>query len=275
MKRAATTTILALLLGGCFGGASRDGGYYMDDGPHARPETNPHSVQKIVPRHEPLSRGGNKPYTVFGKHYVPMKSTNGYRERGVASWYGKKFHGKRTSNGETYNMYALSAAHKTLPLPSYVHVTNLDNGRSLIVRVNDRGPFLHNRLIDLSYSAASQLGIVGTGTGLVEVRAVDIDNYRDDASPAVAQQASPAKAVSSGNNIFLQTGAFSDAGNAYRLESRLKSANLGKVFVVGSSASGRTLYRVRIGPLADINALDRLTEKVKELGIHDSHIVVD
>jgi rare lipoprotein A len=151
--------------------ALNTGRYFEDDGPGRHPP----EIDKIadaVPRSEPRSRSGNKPYQVFGVNYVPLANANGFRERGVASWYGKKFHGRRTSSGEPYDMYTMTAAHKTLPLPCYVRVRNLENGRSTVVRVNDRGPFLNNRVIDLSYAAANKLGIIGRGTGLVEIEVV-------------------------------------------------------------------------------------------------------
>lgn len=262
--------LLITSLSACF--SSGGGGYYMDDGPHSSVPVNPHTVKNAVPRREPLSRGGNKPYSVFGKRYTPMKSAAGYRERGIASWYGKKFHGRRTSNGETYNMYTMSAAHKTLPLPSYVRVTNLKNGRSVIARVNDRGPFLHNRIIDLSYTAATQLGIVATGTGLVEVKAVDVDNYQPDPAP-VAQLASTAK-TSGNNRIYLQLGAFSDVNNAYRLQARLESA-VNNVIIVKGDANGRSIHRVRVGPLNDVSAVDRIASRIRSLGIYNSHVVIE
>lgn len=134
-----------------------------------------------VPRAEPLSKYGNPhSYEVFGKRYYTLKSSQDFVQRGIASWYGKKFHGRRTSSGEEYNMYAMTAAHKELPLPSYVQVTNLKNGKQIVVRVNDRGPFHDNRVIDLSYAAATKLGIVKQGTGLVEVRVLDPLNYKSN-----------------------------------------------------------------------------------------------
>jgi rare lipoprotein A len=262
--------LLTASLSACI--SSGSGGYYMDDGPHSSVPVNPHTVKDAVPKREPLSRGGNKPYSVFGKRYTPMKSAAGYRERGIASWYGKKFHGRRTSNGESYNMYAMSAAHKTLPLPSYVRVTNLKNGRSVIARVNDRGPFLHNRIIDLSYTAATRLGIVATGTGLVEVKAVNVDNYQPDPTP-VTQLASAAK-TSGNNRIYLQLGAFSDVNNAYRLQARLESA-ISNVIIVKGSANGRSVHRVRVGPLNDVSAVDRIASRIRSLGIYNSHVVIE
>ena len=145
------------------------GGYYSDDGPGANPPANLDQIPDATPRWEPLHRFANRPYTVLGRDYVPATELRPYKERGVASWYGRKFHRQRTSIGETYDMYAMTAAHPTLPLPSYAKVTNLANGRSVTVRVNDRGPFLHGRIIDLSYAAAQKLGIVGQGSARVEV----------------------------------------------------------------------------------------------------------
>ena len=268
--RSLLAVLLISSLSACF--SSGSGGYYMDDGPHSSVPVNPHTVKNAVPKYEPLSRGGNKPYSVFGVRYTPMKSATGYRERGIASWYGKKFHGRRTSNGETYNMYAMSAAHKTLPLPSYVHITNLKNGRSVIARVNDRGPFLHNRIIDLSYTAASKLGIVATGTGLVEVKAIDVNNYQPNPTP-VKHVASIDKKKKK-NRIYLQLGAFSDVTNAYRLQARLKSS-VSNVFIVKGDANGRSIHRVRVGPFIDVSAVDRIASRIRSLGIYNSHVVIE
>jgi rare lipoprotein A len=157
------------------------GGYYQDDGPPRRGEgPDPRSVPDAVPRVEPPSAGGNRPYQALGRSYRPMASARGYREKGEASWYGRKYHGRRTSNGEVYDMFAMSAAHPTLPLPTYVRVTSLNNGRSVVVRVNDRGPFLGGRIIDLSWMAAEKLGIAGSGTGRVEVAAIDPQRWNDE-----------------------------------------------------------------------------------------------
>ena len=145
-------------------------------------------IEDAVPRNEPVSRYGNPAsYVVYGKRYYTMPSSKGHRERGIASWYGTKFHGQRTSSGETYDMYKMTAAHKTLPLPSYVEVRNLRNNRTIVVKVNDRGPFVHDRIIDLSYVAAAKLGIQEDGTGLVEIRALDAETPRQAAIPAARQ----------------------------------------------------------------------------------------
>ena len=168
-----TAALLGCLSAGCASGnPSRGGGYYLDDGP-GKPD--PERVARLmrepdpVPKHEPLLARANRPYRVMGQDFAPMTERKPYKNQGVASWYGQRFHGKPTSTGETYDMYQMTAAHPTLPLPSYARVTRLDNGRSVVVRVNDRGPFLRGRLIDLSYLAASKLGYVGKGHAEVEV----------------------------------------------------------------------------------------------------------
>src|SRR6476659_2686863 len=148
------------------------GKYYLDDGPGLNPPPNLDAVPDAVPRIEPLHRAANRPYAVLGREYVPATSLKPYQERGIASWYGRKFHGQKTSIGETYDMYAMTAAHPTLPLPSYARVTNVASGKSVVVRVNDRGPFLHGRIIDLSFAAAHRLGIAQNGSGEVDVQAI-------------------------------------------------------------------------------------------------------
>ncbi len=259
MKRnACLVLILALSLGAC--STTRKGGYYSDDGPHSRPQ-DVSQVKEPVPRSEPLSKHGNKPYIVFGKSYRPLKKATGYSRKGIASWYGKKFHGRRTSNGEKYNMYAMSAAHKTLPLPTYVRVRNLDNNRSVIVRVNDRGPFLHNRLIDLSYAAAFRLDIIRTGTGRVEVTAITSGQRNPD------QAKTKVIVNTAGDNtsarIYLQVGSFSNQENANNLSSSLQDKLDQAVFVQKGRVENGTVYRVRIGPMADIEAGQALVDTLR------------
>jgi rare lipoprotein A len=163
---------IALVLGmvGC--STSRPGGYYKDDGPPERPPSNLDRVADAVPRVEPLHKFANRPYEALGRRYVPMTSVQPFRQRGLASWYGKRYHGNKTSSGEAYDMYAMSAAHPTLPIPSYARVTNMANGRSVVVRINDRGPFRSERIIDLSYVAAHKLGFINAGQARVEVEAI-------------------------------------------------------------------------------------------------------
>lgn len=164
--------VIALLsITGC-GSAPKPGGYYKDDGPHERPPANLDRVADAVPRTEPLNKFANRPYKALGKEYVPMTSVQPFRQRGLASWYGKRYHGQKTSSGETYDMYAMTAAHPTLPIPSYARVTHVANGKSVVVRINDRGPFRAERIIDLSYVAAHKLGFIQAGQARVEVEAI-------------------------------------------------------------------------------------------------------
>lgn len=240
------------------------GGYYQDDGPPRRHAVDLSKVADAVPRREPLSKTGNRPYVALGKRYHPLKSARGYREKGIASWYGRKFHGKRTSSGETYDMYAMTAAHRTLPIPSYVRVRNLDNGKSAIVKVNDRGPFLHNRVIDLSYAAAYRLGIASRGTGLVEVTAVFPDSVDRVRTPAESRAVGAAA-------MYVQVGAFAQATNAETLRRRLERDAFRRVAV---TSSGDRLYRVRIGPVATVGEVDELVRRAEDMG-YEANVVVE
>ncbi len=227
------------------------------------------AIPDAVPKKEPRSRYGNAPsYVVLGKRYQTLKQSRGYRERGIASWYGSKFHGRRTSSGEIYNMYGMSAAHKSLPLPTYARVTNLRNGRSVVVKINDRGPFHANRLIDLSYTAAYKLGIVGRGTGLVEIEAIT------PGAPTKPPKR-PARSKPKGNpSLFLQVGAFGNQQNARRLQQRILSQLDTPVQIRHSSSEQQPVYRVQIGPIPNVEGADRLAQHLDELGIHDSHVVI-
>ena len=229
------------------------------------------SIPDAVPKVESRSKYGNPPsYVVLGKRYYVMHDSRGYVERGIASWYGKKFHGNRTSNGETYDMYAMTAAHKTLPLPSYVEVTNLRNGRTVVVRVNDRGPFHENRIIDLSYTAAAKLGILSTGTGWVEVRAVDPRTYVR--GKTVVKDMPVANRDFSG--IYIQVGAFTQRINAEKLYRKLKSLS-GLVNIYEAVVDGQSLYRVRIGPITEVDQADSLVTRLYEYGVTEHHIVIN
>ncbi len=222
-----------------------------------------------VPRVEPLALYGNKsPYTVLGQSYRVLPSARGYSERGIASFYGNKFHGYKTSSLEDYDMYAYTAASKTLPLPSYARVTNLENGKSVVVRVNDRGPFHENRVIDLSYVAAVKIGVWPKGTGLVEVRG--IDPTRGDAElppPPVVTTTRP--------GIYLQVGAFSDVVNAERVAARLRQANFAPVHVMQVDINGRSVRRVRVGPLANVERADDVTVRIEDMGLPRPQVAVD
>ena len=252
--------------------------------------------QTLIPKVEPKSKYGNPPsYVVFGKRYYVMDSSKGYVEEGIASWYGTKFHGRPTSSQEPYDMYAMTAAHKSLPLPTYARVTNKQNGRSVIVRINDRGPFHGNRIIDLSYAAATKLGIVEKGTGLVEVRALDprsmtlanqVDNS-DASQRKVVEGSSEMIDISSSStlqqdmrgqagqqvDIYVQVGAFRSRDSAVKLRSEFASLDLGNVAVHGYSLQDQPIYKVRVGPLETVEQADATIEKISLLG-HTDHKIV-
>ena len=271
-----------------------------DNGPVA-PPIDVSKIPEPVPKVEPRSRFGNKQtYSVLGRSYSLLPSASGYVERGIASWYGNKFHGYMTSSFETYDMYAFSAAHKTLPLPSYARVTNLDNGKSVVVRINDRGPFHDNRLIDLSYAAAVKIGVWPKGTGLVEVRAIDPAHPDAQLPPAQTARtgsiASPRKAeparfsprpaspvastassVGSANapRIYLQLGSFGERSNAERAAASATRAGLEHVDIQSIAVAGHTLHRVRVGPLADAEAADALTARIEKLGLGAPRVAIE
>jgi rare lipoprotein A len=224
-------------------------------------------VADAVPRAEPLARYGNhSPYEVFGRKYHVMSSSEGYRERGVASWYGSKFHGRRTSSGEPYDMHLATAAHKSLPLPTYAEVTNLDNGYRVIVKINDRGPFKDNRLIDLSYGAALRLGMIGTGTARVEVRAIDPAEFDDGVRVA---SAAAAPAAVGGETTWLQAGAYGRRNGAEELAGRLRRADLAPVSINDSGS----LFRVWLGPYGSHAEAEAVIRKAIELGFERPHRV--
>ncbi len=232
-----------------------------------------------VPRKEPRSRYGNGPvYEVYGTRYEVLPTSYGYREQGVASWYGRKFHGRPTSSQEPYDMYAMTAAHKSLPLPTYVEVRNLKNNRKVIVRVNDRGPFVKNRLIDLSYAAAQKLDIVRDGTGLVEIRAISFDDPPATASnPSTTSDAPGATqhAAGSAAKLFVQVGAFGERQNAERRHRLLSSNGIDQAFVHRDAGRDPAIYRVRIGPLSGVEQYDRLVSELSRMGISETHLVTE
>ncbi|TAN06693.1 MAG: septal ring lytic transglycosylase RlpA family protein [Rhodanobacteraceae bacterium] len=228
-------------------------------------------IPQPVPVALPLSRYGNKsPYTVNGQTYRVLPSAAGYDQRGIASYYGTKFNGYKTSNFETYDMYQFSAASKVLPLPSFARVTNLQNGKSVIVRVNDRGPFVPNRIIDLSLAAAVRIGIYPRGSGLVDVQGIDPTHPQAEPPPPPTATTR----TGSGPLLYVQVGAFADTGNAMRLAARLRGLHLGAVRVVAVHADGRTLQRVQIGPLPDVDAVDRTTARLDALGLPHANVSI-
>jgi rare lipoprotein A len=229
------------------------------------------SIPDAVPRIEPRSSRGNPvSYEVFGKRYFVAATAEGYKERGVASWYGPDFHTRATSSGEPYDMYAMTAAHKTLPIPAFARVTNLGNGRSVVVRINDRGPFVGNRIIDLSYTAAHKLGMTQAGTAFVEVEVITPGSLTESArgitpAPAPTSLAPP--------RLYLQAGAFGVAGNATQLADRLRGAGISNVLVREPDATA-SLYRVRVGPIPDVASFDILAAQIARLGI-ETRLVSD
>lgn len=244
------------------------GGYLPGDGPGANIPANLDSIPDAVPRAEPLHPYANRPYVALGQTYTPLTRPGNYKERGIASWYGKKFNGQRTSSGEVYDMYAMTAAHPTLPIPSYARVTNLHNGKSVVVRINDRGPFLHDRIIDLSYAAAYRLGLINDGSGEVEVDSI-VPGQEEATpvataqvqtaplppaappavAPASAAAASAPAAVAPAGNVYLQLGAFRSKQSAENFLARMQGE-------LGNAGRQLTLYvkngltRVHLGPYA-------------------------
>ena len=266
--------LTALLLQAC--SSSSRYKIHNDHGPAAPVDVS--KIKDAIPKNEPRSKYGNpKNYKVLGKWYSVKKSSAGYKEKGISSWYGKKFHGHRTSSGETYNMYAMTAAHKTLPLPTYVRVTHLKNGRSVIVKVNDRGPFHQGRIIDLSYAAAKKLGVTATGTAAVEVVALNPNNYKRKQAYQPKFNRTSALAtypVKPNFKLFLQVGAFSSQHNADKLKKRL-SRMFKQQQIHSDFLSEKNIYRVRIGPLASIADADRLSTYLNKKDIPTTKIVID
>ena len=282
--------------------SSRRGGYYQDDGPGDHPPANLDQIGDAEPRLEPLHRFANNPYAVFGLQYVPYKTLTPYRQRGIGSWYGRKFHGQRTSSGEPYDMYAMTAAHATLPIPSYARVTNLGNGRSVIVRLNDRGPFHSGRLVDLSYAAAYKLGYAGAGSATVEVEAIMPEDFpllaaqrRPQAPPGAAaapraeeqqpaaeakpvapmiaaaarplepEAAQPAQAIpvdAEAGGIYLQLGAFSGRDNAENFRVRVYQ----QLAWLGEAIRiypRDGMFRLHLGPYRNRGEADAIAEKIR------------
>ncbi|HET9463052.1 MAG TPA: septal ring lytic transglycosylase RlpA family protein [Thiobacillus sp.] len=229
---------------------AKSGGYYLDDGPQANPPETLDAVPDAVPRDEPLHRYANRTYAVLGNTYTPQTTRRGHSEEGLASWYGKRFHGKKTASGELYDMYAMTAAHPTLPIPSYARVTALNNGKSVVVRINDRGPFHSKRVIDLSYTAAHKLGYLKRGSTRVRVESLDASAYGKQGD-----------ALREG--VYLQVGAFSRTDSAQQLLDRLTraldlDASRARVVLKG------TLHRVQLGPYSGDDAAHADRARVRE-----------
>ena len=250
------------------------GGFYKDDGPGDAPPEDIDAIPDAVPRAEPLHRFANNPYSVLGKDYVPQRDLRPYKARGIGSWYGRKFHGQKTSSGELYDMYGMTAAHPTLPIPSYVRVSNPANGKSVVVRVNDRGPFHSGRLIDLSWTAAWKLGYIGQGSTVVEVESVlpgqtlaavsPAPTFEDDPIAKIAAtEPEPLPQVQDASGHFLQLGAFGNRDNAEALRARLarELGNLAEKLVIQSAGK---LFRVQLGPWPDAAAAQLAGGRLRE-----------
>jgi rare lipoprotein A len=281
-------TVVALALAACSSTPSRHGGtgsgaatgarssgqYYLDDGPPLNPPANLASIPDAVPRLEPLKQAANKPYYVLGREYVPATRLEPYHERGIASWYGRKYNGQRTSTGEVYDMFAMTAAHPTLPLPSYARVTNVASGQSVVVRVNDRGPFLHGRIIDLSYAAAHRVGIASPGSGEVEVEAIipgetpviaaaaplpPVSRIPVPATPTPVTVSAPTPSASGGYAV--QLGAFQNYVNAQNFLTHVQT-QLASAQVEPKVREANGLYRVYVGPYPDRDEARRVADRI-------------
>ncbi|HUF81335.1 MAG TPA: septal ring lytic transglycosylase RlpA family protein [Burkholderiales bacterium] len=289
--RLVAAAALALALGGCGTPSQRDagappargGGYYLDDGPGTSPPADIDGIPDAMPRSEPLHRGTGRPYAVMGRSYTPMTALRPYRARGVASWYGRRYHGKPTASGEIYDMYGMTAAHTTLPIPSYARVTNVANGRSVVVRINDRGPFVDNRLIDLSYTAAHKLGVLAGGSALVDVETiipgaagaqprapvVSAGTPEEPAIPAtMIAPHDPASAppprvagTAEADGHYLQLGAFGSRENAENFLARVK-AQADWLAALLHITERERLFRVHAGPYASQAEARQTAERI-------------
>lgn len=255
--------------------AAKEGGAYLaGDGPGADAPANLDETPDAVPINEPLHRYANRPYVALGTTYTPLSKPGSFKERGIASWYGKKFHGQRTSSGEVYDMYAMTAAHPTLPIPSYARVTNVANQKSVVVRVNDRGPFLHERVMDLSYTAAHKLGIIGNGSAEVEIESLTTDTSTQALAKSERVQNKPLEKVAASNNsalpvaktgnsnVYLQLGAFKsqDAAESFMAKMRAELGDNGQQLSLYNKDG---LVRVHVGPYADQNEARSSAEGLK------------
>lgn len=243
---------------------------------HDAAKRSPAELAKIpdaVPKIEPRSKLGNmRTYEVFGKRYYVMDSEDGFEQKGIASWYGPQFHGKKTSSGEVYDMYAMTAAHKTLPLPSYLEVKNLENGRNIIVRVNDRGPFHGNRIVDLSYTAAIKLNMIAKGTALVQIRAINPRTHRGAGAPAGTRSRTPKQ--SAPLDFYIQVGVFSDFNNAERLQNKLRALKT-PIKLEATMLDSGIGFRVKIGPLNNIEVADEIVSRLELFDIYDHRILLE
>jgi len=284
MRQAVYALCLVLSLSGCAGLQQRDaasraaadkpasipvsqlmrrpGGYYKDDGPDGAPPVDLDSIADAQPRPEPLNRHANDPYIVFGKEYVPEKDFSAHRKQGTASWYGRKFHGQRTWSGEIYDMYAMTAAHPTLPIPSYARVTNLQSGKSVVVRINDRGPFSSGRMMDLSFAAAYKLGFAETGIAAVEVESIVFAAVAAPQRAAAAGEAGDIPVSKETAGIYLQLGAFSSRANAQSFRDSIGKQLSWLKRTIRIQERGK-LFRLHLGPYANRDEAKRIADKIR------------
>ena len=251
----------------------------QEDAPPEHP-VDVSNIPDAVPKPVKRSKYGNpQSYEVMGKRYHVVDDNQGFAEQGIASWYGKKFHGRRTSSGDVYDMYTMTAAHKTLLIPAYVQVTNLENGKKAIVKVNDRGPFSDDRIIDLSYAAAKKLDMEKKGTAMVAIRVVEAgDETPADATKSVTKKYAPVETLAPSNNLssnqlFIQVGAFSKRDNAENLLRKLRSVGQNLIKISAATVGEHILYRVRIGPLSDRNSVRKMVQKLNQLQHHEHHVI--
>ena len=253
--------VFSLLLGSCS----------MRDSAPSNVRLNPNNIRNAVPVNEPFSRYGNpESYEVMGKTYHVLKSNQGFVQKGDASWYGTKFHGRKTSSGEDYDMYAMTAAHKTLPLPTYVEVRRTDNNKKIIVKVNDRGPFHDGRIIDLSYAAATKLGITGEGTAPVEIRAINTSGLDLNTASVVVPSA-----VENTGKILVQVAAFKAEDQAERVATELREKRFQSVRVHVAQSDGQKFYRVRIGPIPNMDLAYRVIRNLNDIGHNTASVLLD
>ena len=280
----------------------RPGGYYLDDGPGDNPPADINSIPDAIPKPENLNERANKPYSALGFHYTPMTEYQPYKAKGLASWYGKRYHGQKTSTGEVYDMYGMTGAHTTLPIPSYARVTNPENGKSVVVRINDRGPFHSDRIIDLSYAAAYKLGLVSKGSGIVEVESIDtrlqtasslnenlasvtstsnetsqrnMSSIQDESSRPQSEQEeskSDNKPIES-TGFFVQVGAFKQQDNADALSKKLLDQQLVENAPVKNWYNDN-IYKVRIGPFSNRQDAEQTANRIKQSLKINTYIII-
>ena len=279
MKKSVITFIITFLLFGCKSiepiyqeelkkdnvnnaEVKKTGAYYLDDGPGENPPKDLDKIPNAQPRYEALSKRASRPYVAFNKKYTPMKKIIPFKEEGYASWYGKRYHGKKTSIGEVYDMYQMTGAHKTLPLPSYIRVTNLINERTVIIRLNDRGPFIDDRIVDLSYAAAHQLRIIEKGSELVKIEMVNPSLAKKNLKENHKVSSNPTP----NESFYIQAGAFSNEDNAFYLIDRISKIKFKNILNI-KKLNKNSLHLVTIGPYSSEKiakeALKNISKKIQ------------